>query len=85
VVGAPSAIEEPIRAECRGVKVIALSSHSDGRYVDAILDADACGYLAKANAYDELRRALDAASQRKSDLCSDVTQAVIRAGIVGER
>jgi DNA-binding NarL/FixJ family response regulator len=66
-----------IRAECRGVKVIALSSHSDSRYVNAILDAGACGYLLKANAYDDLRRALKAASQGKSYLCPDVTQAVV--------
>jgi DNA-binding NarL/FixJ family response regulator len=72
-----------IRAECRGVKVIALSSHSDSRYVNAILDAGACGYLLKANAYDDLRRALEAARQGKSYLCSDVTQAVVGASLFG--
>ena len=72
-----------IRAECRGVKVIALSSHSDSRYVNAILDAGACGYLLKANAYDDLRRALEAASQGKSYLCPDVTQAVVGASLSG--
>jgi DNA-binding NarL/FixJ family response regulator len=55
-----------IRAECPGVKVLALSSHSDSRYVSAILDAGACGYVLKANAYDDLRRALEAARQGKS-------------------
>jgi DNA-binding NarL/FixJ family response regulator len=72
-----------IRAECRGVKVIALSSHPDSRYVSAILDAGACGYLLKANAYDDLRRALEAASQGKSYLCPDVTQAVVGASRIG--
>jgi DNA-binding NarL/FixJ family response regulator len=66
-----------IRAECPSVKVIALSSHSDSRYVSAILEAGACGYVLKANAYDDLRRALEAARQGKSYLCPDVTQAVI--------
>lgn len=66
-----------IRAECPGVKVLALSSHSDSRYVNAILEAGASGYVLKANAYDDLRRAIDAARQGKSYLCPDVTQSVI--------
>lgn len=66
-----------IRADRPGVRVIALSSHSDSRYVSAILDAGACGYVLKANAYDSLRRAIAAARQGKSYLCPDVTQAVI--------
>jgi two-component system NarL family response regulator len=72
-----------IRAECPGVKVLALSSHSDSRYVSAILDAGACGYVLKANAYDDLRRALEAARQGKSYLCPDVTQAVVGASLGG--
>jgi DNA-binding NarL/FixJ family response regulator len=72
-----------IRAECPGVRVLALSSHSDTRYVAAILDAGACGYVLKANAYDDLRRALEAAHQGKSYLCPDVTQAVVGASLGG--
>jgi len=72
-----------IRAECPGVKVLALSSHSDSRYVSAILDAGACGYVLKANAYDDLRRALEAAHQGKSYLCPDVAQAVVGASLRG--
>jgi two-component system NarL family response regulator len=72
-----------IRAECPGVKVLALSSHADSRYVSAILDAGACGYVLKANAYDDLRRGLEAACQGKSYLCPDVTQAVVGASLRG--
>jgi len=61
------------------LKVIALSSHSDSRYVNAMLDAGACGYVLKANAYDDLRRALVAAHQGKSYLCPDVTEGVVGA------
>jgi two-component system NarL family response regulator len=68
-----------IRAECPGVKVLALSSHSDARYVTAMLDAGASGYVLKANAYDDLRRALDAARRGRSYLCADVTDAVVGA------
>ncbi len=66
-----------IHAACPGIKVLALSSHSDRRYVSAILDAGACGYVLKANAFDDLRRAIEAARQGKSYLCPDVTQSVI--------
>jgi DNA-binding NarL/FixJ family response regulator len=68
-----------LRAECPRVKVLALSSHSDARYVTAMLDAGASGYVLKANAYDDLRRALDAARRGRSYLCADVTDAVVGA------
>ncbi len=70
-----------IRSACPDVKVLALSSHADGRYVAAMLDAGACGYVLKANAYDDLRRALDAARRGKSYLCADVTDAVVGASL----
>ncbi len=72
-----------IRAASPRVKVLALSSHSDSRYVTAILDAGACGYVLKANAYDDLRRAIEAARAGKSYLSADVTQAVIGASFDG--
>ena len=72
-----------IRAACPEVQVIALSSHSDSRYVSAMLDAGACGYVLKANAYDDLRQALDAARQGKSYLCADVTKGVVDASLRG--
>jgi two-component system NarL family response regulator len=68
---------------CPGVKVIALSSHSDSRYVTAMLDAGACGYVLKANAYDDLRRALDAARRGKTYLCADVTESVVATSLRG--
>jgi two-component system NarL family response regulator len=72
-----------IRAACPDVKVLALSSHSDPHYVTAMLDAGACGYVLKANAYDDLRRALDAARRGRSYLCADVTEAVVGASLRG--
>jgi two-component system NarL family response regulator len=68
-----------IRDTCPDAQVIALSSHSDARYVSSILEAGACGYVLKANAYDDLRRAITAARQGKSYLCPDVTAAVVGA------
>jgi two-component system NarL family response regulator len=72
-----------IRAACPNVKVLALSSHSDARYVTAMLEAGACGYVLKANAYDDLRRALDAARRGRSYLCADVTESVVGASLRG--
>jgi len=72
-----------LRSAWPDLKVIALSSHSDSRYVNAMLDAGACGYVLKANAYDDLRRALVAAQQGKSYLCPDVTESVVGASLRG--
>ena len=66
-----------IRAQCPAVQVVALSGHSDPRYVAAILEAGACGYVLKADAYDDLRRALHAARRGQSYLSADVTRPVI--------
>lgn len=74
-----------IRSELPNVQVVALSSHSDGRYVAAMLEAGACGYVLKANAYADLRRALQAARERKTFLCADVTRAVVDASLGGAR
>jgi two-component system, NarL family, response regulator NreC len=74
-----------IRREFPKVQVIALSSHSDSRYVSAILEAGACGYVLKANAYADLRKALQAARQGKSYLCADVTKGVVDASLDGTR
>jgi len=45
-------------AENSGVKVIALSMHSDKQYVDQMLKAGVSGYLLKDCAFEELERAL---------------------------
>jgi two-component system, NarL family, response regulator NreC len=74
-----------IRGELPNIEVIVLSSHSDSRYVSAMLEAGACGYVLKANAYADLLRALQAARQHKSFLCADVTQAVVDASVHGSR
>jgi len=70
-----------LRSAWPDLKVIALSSHSDSRYVNAMLDAGACGYVLKANTFDDLRRALAAAQQGKSYLCPDVTESVVGASL----
>jgi DNA-binding NarL/FixJ family response regulator len=59
--------------------VVALSTHTDKRYVHHMLDAGACGYVLKMSAYDELLRAVRAASQGRTYLSPEI------AGLVVER
>jgi DNA-binding NarL/FixJ family response regulator len=68
-----------ICGESTAIKVVALSSHSDRRYVQAILDAGASGYILKANAYDDLRRAFEAVLHGRKYLCAEVTEGVVDA------
>jgi DNA-binding NarL/FixJ family response regulator len=66
-----------IRAEHPRVKVVALSLHSDKRYVQHMLDAGASGYVLKVAAFDELLRAVRAASVGKDYLSPEITGAVV--------
>ena len=70
-----------IRALAPNIQIVALSSHSDRRYVKAILDAGACGYILKADAYDELVRGIDAARQGLKYLCAAVTSEIIESAL----
>jgi two-component system NarL family response regulator len=56
-------------AACPGVKVIALSAFTEQRYILNMLDAGALGYVAKAGAGDELRRAIEAVRHQRLYLC----------------
>ena len=56
-----------------GVKVIALSVHSDSRFVTRILEAGASGYLLKDCAFEELATAIRAVTADQDYVCSSVT------------
>lgn len=60
-----------------GVKVVALSMHSDRRYVSEMLAAGAKGYLLKDSAFDELTRAIRAASEGRTYLSPGVADVVL--------
>ncbi len=66
-----------IRKEAAGVKVLALSMHSDRRFVTRILRAGASGYLLKDCAFDELALALDTVSAGLIYLSPGVTGQVV--------
>ncbi len=66
-----------ILAENPRAKVIALSTHSDKRYVLEMLEAGAKGYVLKEAASHELLRALHAVMAGKNFLSPDITGAVV--------
>jgi DNA-binding NarL/FixJ family response regulator len=59
------------------VRVIALSMHSDSRYVLKMLEAGASGYVLKAAAGDELLRAVDAVHRGDKYLSSEITGSLV--------
>ncbi len=68
-------------------RVIALSMHSDRRFVAGMLGAEASGYLLKDCAFEELGRAIRAAAAGETYLCSGIAGLVVdgyvRAGLLG--
>jgi len=61
------------------VKVVALSAYSDQTYVLDMLNAGACGFVTKAEASDELLRAIRAVQRGRTYLCPDVAGVVTGA------
>lgn len=76
-----------IHAALPGVKVIALSMHSDRRFVREMLAAGASGYLLKDAAYEELSKALQAVCSNHDylspDLLAPAREGYSRGGIGG--
>jgi DNA-binding NarL/FixJ family response regulator len=62
-----------IRAECPGVRVIALSMHSDRRFVSEMLRAGAIGYLVKDSAFEELHQAVRSVMENRPYLSGSIT------------
>ncbi len=64
-------------AELVDVKIIALSMNADQRYVMAMLEAGAVGYLLKNSASDELLLALQAVMRGETYLSPAITRSVV--------
>jgi DNA-binding NarL/FixJ family response regulator len=67
-----------IVAEVPGVKVIALSMHSDKRFVIEMLKAGAFGYLLKDSAPEELTSAIRAVAANQPYLSPKITDVVLK-------
>jgi len=66
-----------ITAELSGVKVVALSIHSDRRFVAGMLTAGASGYLLKDCAFEELEQAIHAAAGNRVYLSNGIAGIVV--------
>lgn len=62
-----------------GVKVIGLSAYSDQRFAVDMLDAGAAGYVTKAEAGEELLRAIRTVERQQTYLSPDVAGGVLQA------
>ncbi len=60
------------------IKLIALSMHSDRRFVTGMLEAGASGYLLKDCAFEELARAIQSVISNRIYLSPEITDIVIR-------
>ena len=68
-----------LRSEAPGVHVVALSAYADRRYVLAMLEAGAQGFVVKAGAAEELLNAIRSVSRGQSYLSPRVAGSVIDA------
>ncbi|WEN42029.1 Transcriptional regulatory protein DegU [Thauera sp. GDN1] len=62
-----------------GIRVIGLSAFADRQFVIDLLDAGARGYITKAEAGDELLRAIHTVCEGRTYLCPDVAATVTSA------
>ena len=67
-----------IHKEQPSVKVIALSMHSDRRFVTGMLEAGASGYLLKDCAFEELARAIHSVISNETYLSPGITDIVVK-------
>ena len=66
-----------IKAALPEINVIALSIHSDKRFVKGMLKAGALGYLLKDSAFIELVQAINAVNDNKTYIGSGITDIII--------
>jgi DNA-binding NarL/FixJ family response regulator len=66
-----------IRAECPETRVIALSMHSDRRFVSEMVRAGALGYLVKDSAFEELHQAVKTVMANRPFLSSVITGTLV--------
>jgi two-component system, NarL family, response regulator NreC len=67
-----------IVSETKGIRIIALSMHSDRRFVLQMLKAGASGYLLKDSAFEELELAIQTVMSNQPYLSPKITDVVIK-------
>jgi DNA-binding NarL/FixJ family response regulator len=72
---------EKIKEQCPEIKIIALTRHTDERYLQQLLQAGASGYVLKLSAADDLVRAIHAVVEGKTYLDPDMTELIVEAAV----
>jgi len=67
-----------IKKQQPGIKIIAVSMHSDRQFVKGVLEAGADGYLLKNCTYRQLIEAIKSVAEGKKYLSDDITEMVIQ-------
>ena len=67
-----------ILAERPGIKVVALSMHSDSRFIAEMLRSGALGYLLKNCAFEELTKAIHSVIEDQTYLSSGIAEVVTK-------
>ena len=67
-----------IHKEQPDIKIIALSMHSDRRFVAGMLEAGASGYLLKDCAFEELARAIHSVVSNQTYLSPEITDILVK-------
>lgn len=74
-----------IMANCPQTKVIALSIHSEKRYVIGMMKAGAKGYLLKTNLFEQLVNAIRTVAAGNVFLCPDIAAQIINSFILSQK
>lgn len=75
------ALTKRILEECPGVKVLALTTHLDRRYVTQMLDAGALGYVNKAAGRNELLLGVRAVAAGHTYLCQECAAMLVKTPV----
>jgi DNA-binding NarL/FixJ family response regulator len=70
-----------VKARLPDIQVLALSAHSDPRFITSILAAGAAGYLLKDCAFDELCRAIHTVARKQVYLSPAIAGVVVESSL----
>jgi DNA-binding NarL/FixJ family response regulator len=70
-------VTRQLKSELADIKIIALSMHSDRRFVSEILKAGASAYVLKHAAFEDLEKAIKAVMMNRTFLSADILESVV--------
>ena len=70
-------VTRQLKTELADIKIIALSMHSDRRFVSEILKAGAAAYVLKQAAFEDLEKAIKSVMLNRTFLSADILESVV--------